>query len=137
MPNTSTPRDTVEAFISVMNSWEIASWAAMRAVRDTDHPASFQPTVLQSQKALFDLYCTHKDRAHGRHGDFGRLPEYDPATEKVIHVEIAGSVAIVETERSTSFAGGRYRYKVKRVGDKWLIESCKRLVDGKWMPSIL
>lgn len=137
MPNTSTPRDTVEAFISAMNAWEIASWAAMRAVRDTDHPASYQPTVLQSQKALFDLYCTQKDRARGRHGSFGRPPEYDPSTERVIHVEIAGSVAIVETERSTSFSRGRYRYNIKLVGDKWLIENCKCLVDGKWMPSIL
>jgi hypothetical protein len=120
-----------------MNSWEIASWAASRAARDTDQPASYQPTVLQSQQALFDLYCTQKDRAHGRQGSFGRPPEYDPATEKVIHVEIAGSVAIVETERSTSFAGGRYKYRVKRVGGKWLIESCKHLVDGRWLPSIL
>jgi hypothetical protein len=137
MPNTSTPRDTVESFIAAMNSWETASWAAMRAVRETDHPESYQPTVLQSQKTLFELYCTRKDPAHGRHGDFQRPPEYDPATEKVLHVEIAASVAIVETERSASLAGGRYRYKVKRVGEKWLIDSCEHLADGKWMPSIL
>ncbi len=137
MPNTSTPRDTVEAFISAMNAWESASWVAMRAARATDHPASYQSAVLESQKAIFDLYCTEKDRAHGRQGSFGRPPDYDPATESVVQVEITERVAIVETERSTPFAGGRYRYMVKKAGEKWLIESCKQLVDGKWLPSVL
>jgi hypothetical protein len=129
----------VTAFIAAMNGWEIASWKAQRACRESDDPSAYQPGVLHEMIRIFANYCIPKERKYGRNGSFQKPPEYDPACERVVDVAIDDSRrrAYVTTQREAILGGGTYRYTLLARHKKWLIDNVKQEVDGTWNNSVL
>jgi len=133
------PASVVEAYIVSMNRWEIESWKAMRSVKESDDPSSYQDEVKRKEKEIFEYFCTKKERKYGRQGSFQKPPEYDPESEKILSTTIVEDrkAAIVETERDSVLGGGTYRYKLYRREGKWLIDNLKHEYEGKWEEKIL
>lgn len=131
------PESVVHAFIAAMNQWERDAWQAMRAVRDSDQPASYQAETLRKLHAVFAAYCTSRKRPYGRQGSFQNPPEYDPQNETVHSSSVEKSRASVDTIRNAILAGGRHRYILHRQAGQWRIDSVKHEHDGNWEISIL
>jgi hypothetical protein len=122
----------VAAFIRAMHEWELASWAAARACRDSDDPGSYLAGVAEACSRIFKAYCTPRDRPYGRQNSFSRPPDYDPERETVGAQSIKGRIATVDTTREAVIGGGEHRYVLHLVGGEWLIDNLKIEQDGKW-----
>lgn len=133
------PTSVVSAFIAAMNKWEIESWNAMQAARESEKPFSYQEGVSMRMKKIFDLYCTKKERKYGRLGSFQQPPVYDLSMEKIISIAIdeKSIKAVVESEREAILSGGKYRYVLFRKNGKWLIDNLKHERNRKWERAIL
>ena len=126
--NYEDPESVVRCFIAEMNRWETESHVARRAVRQSDNPASYQAPVTAAMNRIFSAYCTPKPRPHGRQSSFQNPPEYNPEHETVLSSVIRGPSASVRTERDSVF-GGLFRYALKRIDNRWLIDTLKRCGD--------
>lgn len=137
MSEAKEPSQVVADFIQAMHEWELASWAARHACRDSGDPSSYQAGVAEACDLVFGAHCTSKDRPHGRQGSFSKPPEYDPAREVIGATSIDGDAATVDTTREAVLGGGNFRYVLHLVGGNWLIDNLKVERDGKWCKAIL
>ncbi len=131
------PESVVKVFILAMNRWETEAWQAMRAVRNSDDPASYQTKVKKKLDAIFAMYCTPKDRPYGRLGSFQKPPEYDPTKEHIQCSTIEKRKAYVDTVRDSVLGGGCYRYVLLRKNSQWRIDNLKHDWQSKWEKAIL
>ena len=131
------PESVVLSFIAAMHQWELDSHASCRAVRDSPDPASYQPAVAAAMADVFSQFCTPKPRPNGRNASFQNPPEYNPDHESIESSELLGACASVCTRRDAVF-GGTFRYTLKRIGSRWLIDTLKqRNDDGSESPAVL
>ena len=126
--NYDEPESVVRCFIAEMYRWETESHVARRAVRQSDNPASYQDSVRAAMARIFSAYCTPKSRPYGRNASFQKPPEYNPEHETILSTEISGLSASVRTRRDSVF-GGLFRYTLKRIDNRWLIDTLKRCND--------
>ncbi|MEM6293195.1 MAG: NTF2 fold immunity protein [Myxococcota bacterium] len=131
------PESVVRAFIAAMHGWEVESKRLSREAGNASDPAAYWVPVTERMNAIFKSYCTRKERPHGRQGSFQDPPEYDPSREQVLRSEVEKRRVMVDTERQAIFAGGRHRYVLLREGGKWLIDSVKQELQGRWERGIL
>ena len=135
--NHDNPESVVLYFIAAMHQWELDSHTSRRAVRDSGDPASYQPNVAAAMADVFSQFCTPKPRPNGRNASFQNPPEYDPAHESIQSSEIHGSTASVCTNRD-AVLGGLFRYTLKRIDSRWLIDTLKQCNDdGSESPAVL
>lgn len=131
-----TPSAVVTAFIESMHRWEVDAWAASRRARNTPHADDALIDVEAACDQVFARFCTPRKRPQGRNASFTHPPEYDPASECIVATRIDGNQADVDTLRETVM-GGAFRYRLRRMGGRWLIDSLKREEDGAWVAEVL
>ena len=132
------PRSVVAGFINAMHEWELRSWDAMRAARETPDPSSYQAGVFQGMADIFSRFCTTRQRPHGRQGAFQKPPEYDPDRETLVDIEVVNPRrARVDTDRVAVLGGGRYRYILHKTNDRWLIDRLQHQCGDTWESAIL
>lgn len=136
-PDQDEPTSVVRHFITAMNAWERAAWQARMEAREGPDPSAYQAQVRAKVEAIFRTFCTPKDRPYGRQASFQNPPEYDPAKETDIDCQVSGNRAIVDTERQAVLGGGRYRYTLRRIAGRWLIDNLKWMSGDKWVPAVL
>jgi hypothetical protein len=133
-----TPEVVLRGFITAMNRWERESWAASKAARNTDNPASYWTLVIEHMNAIFAQFCTRRERPYGRQGSFRHPPEYDPDTEQILEVveESARRVHII-TQQQTGFKT-KCRYVLLKQQGQWRIDNRHILLpDGNTIPNTL
>ena len=131
------PESVVLFFIAAMHHWEIESHASQRAARNSANPAAYQPAVVASMTDIFARFCTPKLRPHGRTASFQNPPEYDTSHETIVNFDVRSTTASVRTQRDAVF-GGLFRYSLKRIDDRWLIDTLKQCNDdGSESPAVL
>ncbi|PXA03342.1 hypothetical protein DDZ13_13040 [Coraliomargarita sinensis] len=133
----SSPESVTRSFIESMHQWEIESEQERRAARKTDDPASYQSKSMEKMNEIFLAFCTPKERKYGRQGSFQHPPEYDPEKEKITKTKEEGNLAQVESEREAILRGGKYRYILKRMNERWLIDRLEHNDLDTWKPHIL
>lgn len=131
-----TPDAVVKAFIEAMHRWEVDAWAASRRARGTPQAENYWVEVGAACDQVFAHWCTPRKRAQGRNGSFAHPPEYNPASEHIVATRIDGNQAEVESVRE-ALMGGALRYRLRRQGGRWLIDSLKREEDGQWVAAVL
>ncbi len=132
------PEKVLLEFISQMNLWEKSASKAQREVKDTPEPDSYFPTIQKSLDAIFERYCTRKERPLGRQGSFCSPPEYDPEQEEMENVEKVSNKRVeIQTQRNSGFFEKRL-YVLIRKKDQWLIDHVKTIgEDGATERGIL
>jgi hypothetical protein len=130
------PDAVVTAFIDAMHQWEVDAWAASRRARETPQAADHLVEVAGACDQVFARLCAPRERPQGRNASFSRPPEYNPASERVVATRITGNQAEVDTLRE-ALLGGAFRYRLRRRGGQWLIDSLKREQDGEWIAEVL
>ncbi|SMP80166.1 NTF2 fold immunity protein [Neorhodopirellula lusitana] len=131
------PESVVLCFIAAMHQWELDSHAARRAARDTADPYSYQPAIVSAMAHVFSQFCTPKPRPHGRNASFQNPPEYNPDHESIQSSATQGRAASVYTHRDSVF-GGLFRYTLKRIDNRWLIDTLwQRNDDDSESPAVL
>ncbi|WP_171014151.1 NTF2 fold immunity protein [Chitinivorax sp. B] len=135
--NYTDPISVVESFIVAMNQWETAACQAAREARHTADPSSHWGPVQNAMDCIFSLYCTARERPHGRHSSFSKPPQYNPANEHVISSLEHGKKWHVETQRDHPLYGGKLLYVMQKVGGEWRIDSVKIMQGATWRPTTL
>jgi hypothetical protein len=133
----SSPESVTRSFIESMYKWEVESEQARCAARKTEDPASYQPGSMEKMSEIFQVFCTPKERKYGRKGTFQSPPEYDPQKEQIIEAREEGDLAQVESEREAILGGGRYRYILKKMNERWFIDRLEHNDLDAWKPHIL
>jgi NTF2 fold immunity protein len=130
------PDAVVTAFIEAMHRWEVDAWAASRGARGTPQAEDYLVEVAAACDSVFTRFCTPRKRPHGRNASFSRPPEYNPASERIVEIRVNGDQAEVDTLRD-AVLGGAFRYRLRRQGGQWRIDSLKHERDGAWIAAIL
>ncbi|MCC7703003.1 hypothetical protein IGS59_12165 [Janthinobacterium sp. GW460P] len=124
-------------FILVMNAWELHY---CREVREKGL-ISLKEKMKQDLDAIFDCFCTKKERKQGRQISLlcSDPPEYSPA-EIFLNSVISGSKAVISMQQISGFKN-RYRYTFSLKNQQWLIDKKEWLdeEDGmeRWRPACL
>ena len=126
------PQLVVESFLYAMHDWEVECARLSRHFRDAPNPECFWPEVRQSLAAIHERFLTPRKRIYATVPSFQRPPSYDPASELVRSAETNDRQATVETHKSAPLSGGRYLYTLRRVGERWLIDSIKYWSGNTW-----
>jgi hypothetical protein len=123
-----------------MNSWEREAAAEQRRAKVAGAGAcNYAKETLET---VFSDHCTPRarERPQGRLAApfFQRPPEYDPANELNVALTVNNErVVTIETVRSAGLGGGRYRYGLHKVGQRWFIDSVQYFLDGAWVQHTL
>ncbi len=125
-----TPEEVLRGFIAAMNQWEKEC-----ARIDRTHRGSRASAVHMNGdalRAIFEEFCTPKERKYGRSGSYARPPEYDPRQEKIVAVREVGPRRVaIDTTRARF--GDKLRYGLTKQGGSWLVDTVR--MNGR--PSIL
>jgi hypothetical protein len=117
----SRPEAVVRGLIIAMNQFE-------RNARRADSPA----TRLDMMNAVYDRFCTQKDRPYGRNGSYRTPPEYDPDAEYLIESKLVNQRRAEIITRNDD-EGVEYLYVLLRKAGSWRVDSKQyRLVGGRW-----
>ncbi len=134
--SSDSPSDVIAAFLSAMNTWELACWDRMRAVRGTAKADSHWDQAREDLMSIHAQYLTPHQRVYAEQPTFQKPPRYDPGKESVIASSIDGKVAIVQTMRVMGLGGGQFQYKLQLIDSCWRIDNVKKLFSGKWQSHI-
>ena len=114
----SDPRSVLLAFFTAMNAWEKECWQR----RKEPDIVGRQTQAREEMEAIFEAYCTPKERKYGRLGSFSNPPEYDPVAETILSVTEAKNRCQIETQQSTGFCH-KNLYVLHRKDGRWLVDN--------------
>ncbi len=119
-----TPEEVLRGFIAAMNRWE----KECARIDRENKPALAVNMNGDALGAIFDEFCTPKERKYGRSGSYAKPPEYDPKRERVIAVRTPRSRRMVIETTRTRF-GERREYVLLKQRGAWLLDSVRE--DGR------
>lgn len=125
------PQTTVESFISAMNAWELEATDLSRECRKTAEPEAYWPEIKKKLAVIHEQFLKQRKRVYASEPTFQRPTAYDSQNENVTLVEVESLQATVATYRNALIGGGQYRYILKKIEGKWLIDSVKYLSGEK------
>jgi hypothetical protein len=134
------PEDVLREFIMAMNAWELKYYPLMTGADAESH----KPAMKAELDAIFEQFCTLKDRKYGRQTALSASypPEYD-ADQQILDVQIDKNKALINTlqyfgERSAKMQN-QVRYTLVLRKGEWRIDKNERFstYDDKWEKSIL
>lgn len=128
----ASPQSVIEAFIHAMNVWEAECALLSRQLREDPDRQIFWSTVKERLVEIHRAFLTPRRRVYASAPTFQRPPAYDPQKERVLSVSVDSKTAYVETHRACVLGGGRYRYRLLSVSNRWLIDSVKHWCDDHW-----
>jgi hypothetical protein len=112
------PGEVLRWFIAAMSHWE----RECARIRGTEGGAAVVHFNGAALAAIFEEFCTPRERPQGRAGMFTIPPEYDPADE-VGQPVVAGPRRVeIETVRRAG-REARARYVLLNVRGAWLVDS--------------
>lgn len=89
--------------------------------------------LLKLQDAVYQRFCTAKDRPYGRNGSYQSPPEYQPNNEYLIDCTYPNPRRAEVFTRNDKNIPTEYLYVLLKKGGRWLVDSKKyRLVGGEW-----
>lgn len=120
----------IECFIQEMHEWEIFCQKV-----NEDKILIFDEKLQQQKSkvsAIFDKYCTKKERKFGRPTTISYGGEYEPEKEKITAIEEhSKNKAIIYTATTDVGLPSKYQYGVVKKNEKWLLDTKKRYSSWK------
>ena len=117
-----TPEQTLRGFIAAMNQWEKECNRIFKKAADNVPVHEFNQ---DSMRAVFDDFCTPKERKYGRLGSFSTPPEYNPRNQKIVQVrQVTARRVEIDTKESTNMKRD-LTYVLLKTKDGWLIDNRK------------
>lgn len=135
--NYENPENVLRAFFKEMNRWEIESFPLIKAIPKgaaNDEVSSVYQPIEEKLDAIFQKYCTAKERKQGRQNCIAAAspPGYDVERQTIIETIYENPRrATIDTIDKKGF-DKKYRYVLLKKGGKWLIDNKKWFTfDGK------
>ena len=126
----SSPEKVLHSFIFSMNQFERQAAEHRKKTPQDENP---NKEILKSMQAVFDTYCTPKERPYGRQGSYQMSPEYDPEGEFLIEVTLINprrAELITRNEKEEK----EFLYVILRKKGRWLLDNKKlRFIGANWM----
>ncbi|GCW61474.1 TPA: NTF2 fold immunity protein [Escherichia coli] len=121
-----------DSFSKEMNEWEVSYYNSRQNDRSGDK-TSFREKL----DAIFNKYCTSKERKYGRQVAMSVSfpPDYDPENDEILDVEVIKNKATVIVQKHTGFKN-KYRYTLHFKNNEWRIDK-KEWFDDKWKQDYL
>ena len=137
-PNIQEAVAVLKKFIIAMNKWEVYYHAiTMEYVDKGEYEKlnSLRPRKKEELDAIFNTYCTLKERKYGRQAalDTQYPPEYSP-DEEILATEVLKKNKIAIETQEHSVMKYRYRYTLHYKNKEWRIDKKEvyRRRNDKW-----
>lgn len=120
------------SFLKEMNEWEVSYYNSRQNDRSGD-----KAPYREKLDAIFNKYCTIKDRKYGRQTamSVSYPPDYDPENDEILDVDVNKNRATVVVQKHTGFKN-KYRYTLHFKNNEWRIDK-KEWFDEKWKQDYL
>ena len=137
-PNIQEAVAVLKKFIIAMNKWEVYYNTITMDCVDRDeyeNLASLEANKGVELNAIFNTYCTLKERKYGRQAALNNQypPEYSP-DEEILATEVLNKNKIAIETQEHSLLEERYRYTLHYKNKEWRIDKKEvyRDEDDKW-----
>lgn len=124
-------KETLIAFMKVMNSWENGYRDAFMA----DHCVD-KESYLTELNNIFSKWCTIKERKYGRQASMqvSFPPDYDPEKDEIISEDVIKNKASIIVQKHAGFKN-KYRYTLQFKNNEWRIDKKERFSsdENKWV----
>lgn len=140
MKNKDNPKAVLIEFMAAMFEWE-TNFVANQDVADEGVLDEYEVRKLfmGQLKNILERYSVESVKNRGRLIDLGCTvpPMYNPEEDFISEVASDKEAKFIEVHQRSGFRG-RFRFKMEKVTDRWLIIEKDRL-DAKnhWIPSVL
>jgi len=116
------PEERLRLFIIAMEKWESESWQAMKQAERTSNPKSYEDPARRRLIAIFQEFCTPKERPYGRVDNLSLANPSDYCSTK-----------LVLTPRKLSPRRGVFVATSAQRGlvTQWVFVMLKQ--DGRWL----
>ena len=133
-PNIQEAVEVLKKFIIAMNRWEVYFFNLIEEYdENSKNSDSLTPKIQEELDAIFNSYCTLKERKYGRQAALGFPPDYSP-DEEILATEVLKKNKIAIETQDHSILEYRYRYTLHYKNKEWRIDKKEvyRDEDDKW-----
>ena len=138
-PNIQEAVEVLKKFIIAMNRWEVYFFNLIEEYdENSKNSDSLTPKIQEELDAIFNSYCTLKERKYGRQAALGFPPDYSP-DEEILATEVLKKNKIAIETQDHSILEYRYRYTLHYKNKEWRIDKKEvyRDEDDKWEKYLL
>ena len=140
-PNIQEAVAVLKKFIIAMNKWEVYYYNLTMEYVDKGEYEKLEPLDAKKREdldAIFNTYCTLRERKYGRQAALGFPPDYSP-DEEILATEVLKKNKIVIETQEHSVMKYRYRYTLHYKNKEWRIDKKEvyRRRNDKWEKYLL